>query len=240
MRIAVPLFISAFLIPLMLQGQSASKALAVDGASYPETEYKRATAYTQNLYNGRIYYLYDPKAEEHQFYVERKWEKGSVYYDGQRFDSIPMLYDIVRDELVIRSLQGDYMLLQSERVKYFDLMGHHFDRMITGKTIGPSMQTGFYDLIYKGKTRTLVRRKKERQEKIIEKKIIPLFPQKDFYYIFQNGMYHQVRSKKSVLALFPEHSRELKKVLREQHIKYRKNREAAISTMVARYDELAI
>ena len=240
MRIAVFLFISAFLIPLRSTGQSAPKELAAGGASYPETQYKQATALSQNLYNGRVYYLYDPRSEEHQFYVDRKWEKGSVYYDGQRFDSIPMMYDIVRDELVIRSLVGDYMLLQSDRVKYFDLMDHHFDRMITGKDISSGMRTGFYDLIYEGKTRTIVRRKKERQEKILEKKIIALFPQKDLYYIFQGGMYHQVRSKKSVLALFPEKSRELKKALRDQHIKYRKNREAAIATMVARYDELAI
>ena len=75
-------------------------------------------------------------------------------------------------------------------------------------------------------------------EKILDKKVIAQFPAKNFYYVYKDGKYHTVHSKKSVLALFPEEKKELRKELREQKIKFRKQREIAIVTMVSRHDEL--
>jgi len=207
--------------------------------SYPVSLYKAATSQSQNLYNGRLYFIYDARMEEHQFFEERKWKKGIVFYEGQRFDSISLMYDIFKDELVIRHLNGDPMLLQSEKVSYFWNDGHTFKRFESGKDISPQMRTGFYDLVYNGKTQLLVRRTKQRQEKIVDKRVITYFPEKNFYYIKKDGRYNFVRSKKSVLALFPEHKKQLRKALRDANIAFRPARETAIARMVATYDALA-
>lgn len=208
----------------------------------PETPlllYRAATKDAQNLYNGRQYHIYDAREEEHQFFFDRKFEKGAVFYDGQRYDSIPMMYDIVRDELVIRHANGfETILLQSARVGFFTVHNHTYLQLKSGNEIGTGMKTGFYDLVYDGKSKTLVRRTKQRQEKINERKVIALFPQKNFFYVYANGKYNDVHSRKAVLSLFPERKSELRKALREQNIKFRKDRERAIVTMVARYDEL--
>ena len=205
---------------------------------FPVSLYKEATSQSQNIYNGRLYYLYDAKMEEHQFFGDRKWQKGVVFYDGQRFDSIPMVYDIVRDELVIKHFYGDHQLLQSEKVNYFLKDNHTFRRFESGKDINPQMRTGFYDILYDGKSKALVRRSKQRQEKIVDKKVIAFFPEKDFYYILKNDRYYSVRSKRSVLGLFPERKRELRKALRDERIKFRTNREIAIEKIVVTYDAL--
>lgn len=232
-----------FLVVYFVQSSFAQTVSAletnVETPAYPVSLYKEATAISQNLYNGRQYYVYDPRQEEHQFLNQRKWHNGVVMYDGQRFDSIPMLYDIFKDELVIKHFNGDHILIQSEKVDYFILDNHNFARFESGKEINEQMRTGFYDIIYDGKTRTLARRTKSRQEKIVDKRVISLYPQKDTYYILKNGRYHSVRSKKSAFALFPEHKKEFRKVLRDEKIKYRKNRELAIARIVATYDELA-
>ena len=206
--------------------------------AFPLSLYKAATDQSQNLYNGRLYYVYDARMEEHQFFGDRKWQKGTVLYDGQRFDSIPMIYDINRDELIIKHFNGDALLLQSEKVEYFSKENHSFRRFESGKEINDQMRTGFYDILYEGKSKVLVRRTKQRQEKIVEKKVIALFPEKDFYYIHKDDRYYPVRSKKSVLGLFPDRKKELRKALREEKIKYRKNRDAAITTIVVAYDSL--
>ncbi|TDE11986.1 hypothetical protein [Dyadobacter psychrotolerans] len=207
--------------------------------SYPVSLYKTATAQSQNLYNGRLYYIYDSRMEEHQFFEERKWKKGIVFYEGQRFDSVALMYDLVRDELVIKHLNGDPMLLQSEKVDYFWNEGHTFKRFESGKDITPQMRTGFYDLVYNGESQLLVRRTKQRQEKIVDKRVIAYFPEKSFFYIRKNGKYNFVRSKKSVLALFPEYKKQLRKALRDENIAFRPERETAIAKMVATYDALA-
>ena len=216
-----------------------STLLAEDLTRLPVARYKEATSISQNLYNGRLYYVYDSRQEEHQFFESRKWTKGSLFYDGQRFDSIQMLYDLVKDEVVIKHFNGDNLLLQTAKVRDFNLLNHRYRRLISGVDIEPTMRTGFYDLLYDGNSRLLVRRTKQRQEKIVDKRVITLFPPKNFYYIFKEGHYHSVYSKKAVLNLFPEHKRALKKSLREQNIIYRKERELAIVKVVALYDQLA-
>jgi hypothetical protein len=205
----------------------------------PVGHYKDMTIISQNLYNGRLYYVYDARQEEHQFFESKKWSKGVIFYDGQQYDSIPMLYDIVRDEVIIKHFNGDNLLLQPAKVSYFKTLDHHYQRFTSGVDIEPDMKTGFYDLLYNGESKALVRRTKQRQEKIIDKRIITLFPQKDFYFIRKDGHYHGVRSKKAVLALFPEHQKTLKRALRDQKIHFRKEREKAIAKIVALHDQLA-
>lgn len=221
------------------QGTLAEASSAREVAAYPVSLYKNATAISQNLYNGRQYYVYDARMEEHQFYQQRRWLNGMVLYDGQQFDSIPMLYDIFHDEVVIRHFNGDHVLLQTVKVDSFIVDNHHFARLESGKDINPQMRTGFYDIVYGGKSRTLVRRTKSRQEKIVEKRVIAYYPEKNFFYVFKDNRYHSVHTKKSMLELFPDRKRELRRVLRENKIKFRKNREMAIVKMVETYDNLA-
>ncbi|MCF2495169.1 MULTISPECIES: hypothetical protein [Dyadobacter] len=219
-------------------GQNGGVAEAKETA-YPIAMYKEATSQSQNLYNGRQYYVYDNRSEEHQFFEFRKWHNGVIMYDGQRFDSIPMLYDIFKDELIIKHFNGDHILLQSEKVDYFKVDNHNFVRYEAGKDINEQMRTGFYDVLYEGKSRTIVRRVKQRQEKIVDKMVIALYPQKNNFFIRKGDRYYGVSSKKSALNLFPEYKRELRKVLKDQRIKFRKNRETAIVTIVDTYDKLA-
>ncbi|REA62369.1 hypothetical protein DSL64_08890 [Dyadobacter luteus] len=206
---------------------------------YPLSLYKEAILESQNLYNGRVYYIYDPRMEEHQFFTDRKWYRGSVLSEGQRYDSIPMMYDIVKDQLVVRHLNGDPMVVASEKVKCFTNYGELFIWYEKGKGIEPTMVTGFYNLFYDGPTHLLIRRTKTRQEKIVDRKVITVFPQKDFYYVRKGGQYYAVRSKKSFLSLFPDHKRALRRVLRKEDIMYRQDRAYAIKRMLTTYDELA-
>jgi hypothetical protein len=207
--------------------------------AFAVSAYKDATSQSQNLYNGRQYYVYDNRSEEHQFFEFRKWHNGVIMYDGQRFDSIPLLYDIFKDELVIKHFNGDHILLQSEKVDYFNVDNHNFQRLEAGKDINEQMHTGFYDVLYNGKSRTIVRRVKSRQEKIVDKMVVALYPQKNLFYVKKGDRYYGVNTKKATLNLFPEYKRELRRVLKDEKIKFRKNREVAIVRIVDTYDKIA-
>ncbi len=241
MRIYNFLLLAFCFSPFLASGQVAiSNFPSKVHLAEPVKTYQVATQFSQNLYNGRVYFLYDHKSEEHQFYNEREWYYGSVRYDGQRFDSVQLKYDIHRQELLIHHLNGDHMILQSAKVSDFIIYNHHFKRLISGKDIADGMKTGYYDIVYNGKTQAIIFRRKDRQEKIDDKRVIALFPQKDMYYVYRSGAYKQVRTKKSVLALFPGHERTLKKSLRAKQINFRKNREEAILTMVQKYDQTVL
>lgn len=201
--------------------------------------YDSATVESPHLYNGKQYYVYDSREVEHQFFLTEDWTMGSVFYDGQQFEQVPLLYDIVKDQLVARYRHGfGDVTLQSPKVRSFKLAGHDFMRVEadTGRVEG--LRTGFYDQLYTGKTKVLARRRKERLPQLAETKITIEFPVKDQLYVYKDGEYRTVRSKRSVLALLPEQKRFLRRELRKQNLSFRQNREESVVAMAKRYDEL--
>lgn len=217
----------------------ASPSDAAPGVQKALLLYDSATVESQHLYNGKQYFVYDSREVEHQFFLTDEWTMGSVFYDGQQFEQVPLLYDIVKDQLVARYRHGfGDLTLQNPKVRSFTLAGHNFMRVEadTGRMEG--LRTGFYDQLYTGKTKVLARRRKERLPQLSETKITIEFPIKDQLYLYKDGEYQPVRSKRSVLALLPEHKRLLKRELRKKNIGFRQNREESVVAMAARYDEL--
>ncbi|WP_051398219.1 hypothetical protein [Runella limosa] len=231
------LFVSQ--LALTLLGQTAKVATTSPQKPITETLYQNATELSQHLYNGQRYHIYDSRSKDHQFFQVEDWRLGSFDYDGQHFENIPIMYDIVKDLLVIY-YQGRSGLiqLQSERVSRFSYIDHHFVRIEQNKVLGTTVPTGFYDFLYDGKTKVVARWTKQRQEQIESNRVNVYFLPKNFFYIQKEGEFHLITSKKSALALFGEHKKELKKHLREKRIKFRKNREEALVTIAKHYDQL--
>ncbi|WP_025763110.1 hypothetical protein [Dyadobacter tibetensis] len=241
MRITTLVFLFAFWAEFSGFGQIVQNPVSGSGAlSSPVKSYKAATAFSQNLYNGRIYYWYDYRSEEHQFYKDSEWHMGQVFYDGQQHDSIPLKYDVFKDQLLIRHLNGDHMILQTPKISWFSIDDHRFQYLTKEGGLPAGMISSFYDQVFIGKTSFLVLRKKDRQEKIVDKKVVSFYPVKDRYYLLIDGIYREVRSKKSVRSLFPGQERILRKALREAQIPFRQNREAAILLMVQHSEQVAL
>src|SRR5688572_1249798 len=55
------------------------------------------------LYNGREYVEYSGTIQDgHPFYNTTEFAKGSITYEGMVFNDAMMLYDIVKDKMIIR------------------------------------------------------------------------------------------------------------------------------------------
>lgn len=205
----------------------------------PLALYQSATRYSPHLYNGPRYHIYDSRSKEHQFFESEDWQTGSVFYDGQLYRNISLLYDIFKGYVVVRHPERSGLVqLQSERVREFSLADTRFVRIEKNEEMGIDIPTGFYQLLYDGKTQVLARRVKERQEQIESNKITVYFPPKNFFYIKKDGVYHIIRSKKAALALFSDQKSALRRSLRENRINYRKSRDLALIQMATQYDKL--
>jgi hypothetical protein len=210
------------------------------GLAYAQARYDSATVESPHLYNGPQYYFYDSKSEEHQFFLTEEWQTGSVLYDGQLFSGVPLLYDIFKDQLVVRYTRGvGSVALQSEKVYSFTFDGHNFVRILAGQPEAYGLRTGFYDVLYEGKTRLLSRRVKERLQQISETKITIEFPPRDVFYLLKDGQYQAVHSKASVLSLLEDQKKPLKKYFRQNKLSFRENREQAIKALATHYDQLS-
>jgi hypothetical protein len=217
---------------------SSADTLAVAaGQTEAILAYNRATKKQAQLYEGNEYIVHNYRIKVHPFFVSDSLQTGTVAYNGAFYTDVAMLYDIVRDEVAIQRPGAPYRIrLHSERISSFSIGNHRFARLVGDSTVG--VRTGFYQLLYDGSVKALARRIKTIHEDISSGQYKADFVEEDRYFILKNGTYYPVKSKRALLRLFPEQASALQKYLRANRIKFKQQREEAITAVVRQYDYL--
>ena len=225
-------FLSALLLVAFCVGAQNSDTLFISGGvAYAKSIHTKRIRSESLLYNGVAFKEYQALGDEYP-YLHDDWVAGTLRYDQQDFDSIYLRYDIFTDNLQIENYNfGATIQLIRDRVEYFTLGTRQFILLTN-----TSVPKGFYEVLYDGPTRTLAKRRKELQEWITTNEITHEFLEKNKYYIFKDDAYHQVSTKKSVLALFGDRKQVINKKFRDQKLGFKKNKEKAIVMMAALYD----
>lgn len=230
-----------FCTPLYLKSQTAADTAFLSIQKKNAIDLYYQSLQTQSgLYNGSEYVPYVTLLKEgHPYFDTTKMLNGSVFYDGMLYNNVPMLYDIIKDELIIQHHNKVfYLQLIKSKIDSFNLMSHAFVHMGRDSSKKDNPREGFYDLLHDGKTKLYARRIKTIQESIpdftVEKRVYA----HTRYFIYKNNSYNEVYSQASVLDLLSDKKTLLKQALRKQHIKFKKQREYAIKTIVQQYDAL--
>src|SRR5258708_23904736 len=73
------------------------------------------------LYNGSEYIEYAFTLQEgHPFFESVAYVNGNIDFDGMIFHEVPMLYDIIKDQVVIRDFQKLYKInLPADKIRQF-------------------------------------------------------------------------------------------------------------------------
>ncbi len=194
------------------------------------------------LYNGPEYYFYEPIIQGTAYFQEVKsFTAGSVFYDGILYTNVPMLYDLAAEKIVVLLFNhfSKYSLL-SERVKYFDFLSHHFIR-IDADTLSVNsykLNSGFYDVVYSGKTQALVKRSKSIQNGIGGASVDTYFLASTDYYIKKNNSYYKISNQDALVELFKDRKKEIQQYLKANQFKFRRDPENVLVKVTAYYDQL--
>lgn len=198
--------------------------------------YYQYTDKQSRLYNGVEFLGYSPRIEGHAYFLNDEWQTGSLIYDGMEYRDVPLLYDIFKDNLVVRHFNNYFRIgLVREKVKEFSLLNHHFIRIEIDSLSNAPITTGFYDVLYSGRITAIAKRVKIVSETItyqLEQK----FVQEDQYYIYMDGKYHPIKNSKDLLKVFKERNRDVRQYLSKNRIRYKRGPEIAITKAVAYYD----
>lgn len=190
------------------------------------------------LYNGLEHPGYSVRIKGHAYFQQKELEIGTIVYDELAFANVPMLYDLVKDQVVIQYANGFTKIgLVSEKVKEFTLLNHHFIRLQADSISGSPIITGFYDELYTGKLILLAKRIKFIDETIkdeLEREFLP----NDLFFIKKEGVYYAVKSYKGLLLVLKDKAAAVKQYLRKNRIKFRKGPENAIVKATVYYDSL--
>jgi hypothetical protein len=201
--------------------------------------YEKGIGAQARLYNGSKYVEPDHTFEEHPYYLSIDWINGDVLYDGELFQNVPLMLDLNSGQLITEHYSnGQPIRLVPEKVGYFTMSGHRFQR-IDNETVASSLPaTTFYEVLYAGKSKVVARRQKLLHEEIDNAVIETTFDERNHYYIFKGGIFHQVKSKGSVLKLFQEQKQNLKRMLRQRKAEFRGNHELLYKSAAEYYDTL--
>ena len=196
------------------------------------TYYMTSLGQQSPLYNGIEYLEYAFTFREgHAFFESKEFKDGEIYFDGMIFHKVPMCYDLVRDQLIIRDFHNIYkIVLPVNKIQQFTLSGHTFVR-IQHDSLN-EVKTGFYDQLYNGKIDLFAKREK----KIIEKNE---FPRIDIvvysintYYIMKEGVYYNLKNKRDLLNILNDKKKEIQQYFKKSKIKFEDNPEKAMIAAV--------
>jgi hypothetical protein len=211
----------------------------MDSASHQATAFYEQTINEQaHIYEGNEYISHDPRIRVHPYYLSDNMQAGTIHYNGVSYGQVEMMYDIVRSELAIKPPGGGYRLrVRTEYISAFTLGNHQFSRIVGDSAAG--IPTGFYEVLYNGQVKALSHRLKTVHEDISSGSYQADYLQKDRFYILKDSVYYEVKSKRSLLNLFPAQARSLRKFIRTNSLKFNDNqREEAVSRITKYYDEL--
>lgn len=187
-----------------------------------------------HLFNGSQYAEYRALKDENP-YFSPDWVEGSIYYDGEEYENVPMLYDIDTDNVITEYYyNGEKVQLIASKIDSFQLGKYKFVRLGANDVL----KTGFYNLVYDGKIKFYSKREKNLQQKVEATEVKREFEEKVRYYILKDGNYLSVKSKGSVLEVFEDNKEEIKQFIRKNHLKFKKDRENDIALTVEFYDHI--
>lgn len=190
------------------------------------------------LYNGSEYIEYAYTLQEgHPFFQTASFINGSVNLDGMIFREVPMLYDIVKDQVIILDFQKVYKInLPAGRVQQFFLLGHLFVRL-TPDSSG-QIKPGFYDQLYNGKIGLFAKREKRILEKYSNIQISKVVISQNNFYVKKDGGYYIIRNKSSLLSVLKNKKKEVQQYWKSNNIKFKKEPERAMIMAVEYYDQI--
>lgn len=202
--------------------------------------YTRMTGIQAGIYSG-CDYPYLRINSGHVFFESGNLVNGNIVYDHIEYQDVPMLYDIVKDNVVIQgTYQPYFILLASDKVSQFSVSGHNFIRIISDSLSGSVVKTGFYQILYNGETKAFVKKKKIIEEFVDLGNVFNTTAmEKDKWYIYKEGTYFEVQGKSSILKVLGDKKKEILQFTKQDKIRFKNNMDDALTRIVAYYDKIA-
>lgn len=223
------------------QSPTADTTAFTQKVRYAVDYYNRNISEQSEIYNGPEYNFL-PRATKGTPYFEDRFEftNANIKYNGTWYNGVSVLYDTFKDVLVaVQPVNQAQFILHKEYLAEFDLFGHHFVHLNAISSENASINDGYYDQLYAGKTVVLCKYSKVKTETVTAQGVEVVFDDKQSFYIKKGATIYSVNSKGSVLNAFKDKKKELNAYLSRNHIDYKENKGLAIARLAAYYDQIS-
>lgn len=239
MKVFLSLFLALFFLKPCFSQTATNDSVSLQVKNAVDI-YNRYNADNLPVYNGQQYLYYTFKMQGDPYFESGDFSNGWVSYNGRKYDSLLLIYDVVRNDVVVLGPGKIYgIVMLNQFIDSFSLQGHKFIALHEDHAQN-LYNTGFYDLLYKGRSvQLLERHMKYKVPTIEDNTVIIVFNTRSYFYIHKKGLYYLVSNKKDIFRVFADKERELKKMMRRNHLKLKKrNFETAVIRVTQFYDQL--
>lgn len=184
------------------------------------------------IYNGIAYQPNYRGLQGSPYFQTDNLTDGSLIYENLTYNHIPLLYNLVYDQLVISDPSGQLLIPPADKLQQFTFAGHHFIRITLIN------KPGYYEVLGSGYTTLLAKHIKKIEEKIEYNELHHYISTHDEYYIYKQDQYHPVASGNSLLTLLADKKKELDQFRRSRRIRFKKNPESAMLQIIDYYNQL--
>lgn len=234
-------YVFAFvLITAGVSGQSNLRDTSFVSASVKNAtlQYDHFIGSQQLYFNGSAYVEPSSTDDTHPFFETPEWQLGSIVFEGQAYNNVLLIYDAAGDKLIGETVNGNMIALNLEKVNSFKINNRQFIKIDNAQVKNSLPRSGFYEVLYNGKSQVIAMRKKERHEEIDMRELHIRFDVVNKYYVLKNGAYFSVKSKQSILRVFAEQKHSLKTLINKNNVSFRVDREEALASVAEFYDNL--
>lgn len=235
------LFLLLFL-PFPAGAQSASQDSAYEREAYAAAihTYHRYLRPENGLYNGGEYADYTASLTQgYPYFGPNESQPGWIVYNGMRYDSLELWYDLVTDAVVLKDPDNILKIqLINERLRSFSLGGHLFLR-VQRDSIN-DLKTGFYELLCAGRVNLYKKPDKNLQTYATQDGLQKIIYSDSSYYIERADHFLPVNRKSSILKALADKKPAVRSYIRKNRLSIRKNKEEALLKIVTYYNGLAL
>jgi hypothetical protein len=229
--------IAAFCL-LFLCNTASSQPSVLDTASEASATavrtYNKILPVEKAIYTGPEHVSYLPSYEGFAYYLSKEWQSGSVLYDGLLYEGQLLLYDLVKDKLVLKRYDGFAIELRSEKVSYFTIPGHTFIYKNGGNK---GVKEGYYELLASGALTMLARHTKTLVERAEDTQVRQYFTEGTAYYAIKDSKAYSIHNLSSALEPVDSGKGAIQKYLKQQGIRFKKDRARALVVIADYYNK---
>jgi len=212
--------------------------------SYFNRDFSQKTHRISDLRNGKEYHPPSELLAEGSFYFQSEdWTQGSLIYNGEIFQNIPLKYDLNQDVL-ITYMDSYEQVIQfiPEKLGGFQIYGHTFFQYKspnTSDSLALGIRSGIYEILYSGSSKILAKRIIHVDRTISGGKIEYHPLQENRYYIFHEQHYYPFNSLKSLFKILDTEKSSLQTYISQEKIQYKKNPETTMVLLAKKLDQLS-
>ena len=187
-------------------------------------------------FNGSQYQGYLVSFQDgHPYFKFDYLSKGSITYDGLIFENLNLLYDEVLDCVVFQDNTHRIQLV-NERLSEFSIEGYNFERLVK-KDNSSLINTGFYQVLSKGKINLYKKETKRIIDKITNtNELTVLFEVHQYYYILQGDQFYPINRKKDLIKHFSASDPKFTKWIKSSDLNFRKDKERFLTKVIDYYN----